>query len=130
MPKDTTTSFWKHCSSSPTLARMKSVQQGNLLQQIRSWTISLAHDLVHGFHKSPANGGLVEGKLLYKRGVNGTVGVCGFGGGFELGIGLSRSVILDMQPSLMHGLSSLLHGDSVSSWPFVESGLGGELKVS
>ncbi|KAL3609330.1 hypothetical protein D5086_000350 [Populus alba] len=61
---------------------------------------------------------------------NGTVGVCGFGGGFELGIGLSRSVILDMQPSLMHGLSSLLHGDSVSSWPFVESGLGGELKVS
>ncbi|KAJ6889883.1 hypothetical protein NC651_023595 [Populus alba x Populus x berolinensis] len=40
MPKDTTTPFWKHCSSSPTLARMKHVQQGNLLQQIRSWTIS------------------------------------------------------------------------------------------
>ncbi|KAJ6869614.1 hypothetical protein NC651_034371 [Populus alba x Populus x berolinensis] len=40
MAKDTTTPFWKHCPSSPTLARMKPVQQGNLLQQIRSWTIS------------------------------------------------------------------------------------------
>ncbi|KAJ6923796.1 hypothetical protein NC652_017188 [Populus alba x Populus x berolinensis] len=40
MPKDTTVPFWEHCLSSPTLARMKLVQQGNLLQQIRSWTIS------------------------------------------------------------------------------------------
>ena len=32
MPKDTMAPFWKHCSSSPTLAWMKPVQQGNLHQ--------------------------------------------------------------------------------------------------
>jgi hypothetical protein len=45
---------------------MKPVQQGNLLQQIRSWTISLAHDLIRGFHNSPAKARLVEGQASTK----------------------------------------------------------------
>jgi hypothetical protein len=60
MPKDTTAPFWKHCSSSPTFARMKPIQQEICS---KSWTMSLAHDPVRDLNNSPAKAGLVEGQV-------------------------------------------------------------------
>jgi len=55
--------------------------------------------------------------------VIGIIGVAGSGGGFELGKGLSKFVIIEMYPSL-HGVPSV-HGDPVSSSPLGVAGFGG-----
>jgi len=51
------------------------------------------------------------------------LGDAGFGGGGELGKGLSKFVIIEMYPSL-HGVPSV-HGEPISSSPLGDAGFGG-----